>query len=83
MSIICPNSNGNQMRILYSLWNCTNCIEFGENQQGVVWEANLACLEFMVCHFCVNFVEIFEKLTKIIQKSCFWWSSDIVICPFC
>ena len=29
--------------------------------------------------FCVNFVEKFETFTKIIQKTCFWMSSDFVI----
>ena len=28
-----------QVRILYSLWNCTNCIKMGKTQQGLVWEA--------------------------------------------
>ena len=75
-----------QLRILYSLWNRTNCINLEENQQGVVREAKYKPCIFVFqatsqklyrgfatwfAILSVNFVGKFEKYIKIIQKNFF------------
>ena len=81
-----------QVRILYSLWNCTNCIKIRKTQQSGLgsktknlhaWNnySKLALKYFIgvLPHGVPYSVWISEKFIKIIRKSCFWRSSDLVI----